>query len=94
MTAIIIPAQTAAANSTQFAVTKKTISRTVIASGLAGAETVVIQIKDGSGAWVSTSSSNNLTATDPVRTITAEGEYRLSKGVTAGSVSCSLTGAS
>jgi len=93
MTILIIAAQTAAATSTQFAVTKKVMSRTVIASGLAGAETVVIQIKDGAGAWISTSSANNLTATDPVRTISAEGEYRLSKNVTAGSVSCSLTGA-
>ena len=93
MTTLIITAQTAAATSTQFAVTKKVMGRTVIASGLTGAEVVVIQIKDGAGAWITTNTTNNLTVTDPVRSISSEGEYRLSKGVTAGSVSCSLTGA-
>ena len=92
MTVLIITAQTGAATSTQFAVNKR-VSKTVMANGLAGAEYVDIQIKDGAGSWITTSTANRLTATDPARTISTEGEYRLSKSATAAATSCSLTGA-
>lgn len=92
MSKIILAATTSAATSSQFSVSKLGMNKTIIATGLAGAEYVDIQILDGNGLWVTTASTNRLTATDPVKTIAAEGDYRLSKSATVGAVSLTLSG--
>lgn len=92
MAKIILAATTNSGFSSEFSVSKLGMTKTVAANGLTGAEVVTIQWKDGSGNWITTSSSNNLTATDPVRTIAGEGDYRLSKPTTVAAVSLSLSG--
>lgn len=92
MSKVILAAKTAADVSDQFFMTKLYGRKTICANGLSGAEVVTLQFKDGNGAWVSMASTYNLTATDPVKTIYGEGEYRLSKPITVAATSLSLSG--
>lgn len=86
MSVLLLAATTAATTSAQFCVNKR-VTKTISATGLAGAEYVDVQLKDSAGNWVTTSTANRLLATDPARGITTEGDYRLSKSATAGAVS-------
>ena len=92
MAKVILAATTSSGFSSQFFISRSGGNKTVCATGLAGAEVVTIQFLDGNGTWVNMASNYNLTATDPVRTIFGEGEYRLSKPSTAGATSLSVSG--
>lgn len=92
MPKIILAATTSAATSSTFGISKLGMNKTIIATGLAGSEFVDIQIQDALGGWVTTGVTNRLTVTDPVKTIAAEGDYRLSKSATAAAVPLTLSG--
>ena len=79
---ILINALTAAVTDSPRIIVGRLESVGVKASGLAGAETVVIEVSVN-GAWVT---ATTLTATAFTATITASGIYRVTKGSSAGAV--------
>ncbi len=81
---VLIPATTAEAFSQPFGV-EPPVKKGLIASGLAGAETAVVQVKLSNGTWVDT--PDVMTATAPVVRIeanTREFIFRVRKAATAG----------
>jgi hypothetical protein len=79
----------AGTNSARFAV--RSFPRTISAVGLAGAEVVDLYILSN-GTFVNTGVSNQLTVSNPVKSVSSEGDFQLVKGVTAGAVSASVSG--
>lgn len=59
----------------------------IVASNLAGSETVIINIKDADGGYVEVA---ELTATDPTTALYAAGTYQFVKSSTAGACSVGI----
>jgi len=90
---LIAPA-TAADTQAGITVLGENIPCTFIASGLAGAETINIQIETTPGNYInmfSEGSQLELTATNNVLTVFGPGEYQLVKGITAGAAGAFMT---
>lgn len=91
MAVVIVPAQTALANSSQF-YNSKDSRRTLSANGLAGAEKVQLQYQhDNTPTWISMGSAYQCTATSPTLTISGEGNYRAVKDATVGAASVTIS---
>lgn len=91
MAVVIIAAQTALANSSQF-YNSRDSRRTLSANGLAGAEKVQLQYQhDNTPTWISMGSAYQCTATSPTLVIPAEGNYRAVKDATVSAASVTIS---